>query len=92
MTKVSFSARHFILACHSGKFDVVHGGECPPVELRVDIIVFAEESYQFGAIHKRKWHRMLSYHTSSNSLCGSVVDKMTTMNLICECIIVVLIS
>ena len=31
MTKVSFSSRHFILARHSGKFDVVHGAECPPV-------------------------------------------------------------
>ena len=66
MRKVSFSARHFILACHSGKFDGVHGAECPPVDLRVEI-VFAEESYKVGAIYKRKRRRMLSYHTSSNS-------------------------
>ena len=89
MTKVSFSARHFILSCHSGKFDVVHKAECPPVELRVEI-VFAEESYHIGAIYKRKRHHVLPYDTSSNSLCGSVVDKMATMNLIYECIIVVL--
>ena len=76
LTKVSFSARQFILACHSGNFDVVHGAECPSVELRVEI-VFAEESYQFGAIYKRKRHRMLSYHTSSNSLlCESVASKV----------------
>ena len=81
MTKVSFSACQFILACHSGKFDVLRGAECPPVELRVEI-VFAEESYQFGANYKRKRLRMLSYHTSSNSLCGFVVDKMAIMNLI----------
>ena len=91
MIKVSFSARHFILACHSGKFDVVHGAECPPVELRVEI-VFAEQSYQFGAVYKRKCPRMLLYHTLSNSLCGSVVDEMATMNLIYKCIIVVLTS
>ena len=35
MTKVSFSARHFILARHSDKFDAVHGAECPPVELKL---------------------------------------------------------
>ena len=57
MTRVSFSARHFILACHSGKFDVIHGAECPPVEPRVEI-VFGEESCEFGAIYKRKRHRM----------------------------------
>ena len=51
------------------------------MELRFEI-VFAEE---------RK-HRMLSHHISSNSLCGSVVNKIATMNLIYECIIVVLIS
>ena len=87
----SFSARHFILACHSGKFDVAHGAECPPVELRVEIVL-SEESYQFGAIYKRKRHRIISCYTSSNSLCGSVVDRMATMNLIYECIIVVLTS
>ena len=90
MTKDSFSARHFILAHHSGEFDVVHGAECSPVELRVEI-VFAEESCQFGAIYKRK-HRMLSYHISSNNLYGFVVNKMATVNLIYECIIVVLTS
>ena len=52
-TKVSFSACHFILACHGGEFDVVHGAECPPLELRVEI-VFAEESCQFEAIYNRK--------------------------------------
>ena len=51
MTKVFFSACHFILARHSGKFDVPREAECPPVELRVDIVV-AEESCQFGAIYK----------------------------------------
>ena len=61
MTKVSVSTRHFILAHHSGKFDVDHGAESPPVELRAEI-VFEEESYQLGAIYKRKRHRMLSYH------------------------------
>ena len=44
VTKVSSSARKFILACPSGKFDVVHGGDCRPVELRVEIL-FAEESF-----------------------------------------------
>ena len=86
MTKTSFSARHFILARQSGEFDVVHGAECPPVEIRVEI-VFAEGSCQFGAIYKRK-HRMLSYHISRNNLCGSVVNKMAAMNLIYECFIV----
>ena len=87
MTKVSFSACHFILARHSGEFDVVHVAECSPVELRVEV-VFAEESCQFGAIYKRK-HRMLSYLISSSNSCGSVVNEMTTMNLIYESIIVV---
>ena len=88
MTKVSFSARHFILARPSGNFDVLREEECPPVKLRVEI-VFVEESCQFGAIYKRK-HRMFSYHISSNNLCGSVVNKMATMNIIYKCIIVVL--
>ena len=57
--------------------------------LRIEI-ASAGESYQFGAIKKR--HRMLSYHPPSISLSGSVVDKMATMNLIYECIIVVLTS
>ena len=35
---------------------------------------------------------MLSYHIPSNSLCGSVVNKMATMNLVYEYIIVVLTS
>ena len=61
MTKVSFSARHFILACHSDKSHVGHGTDCPPVKLRVEI-VFEEESYQFGAIYIKKRHRMLPYH------------------------------
>ena len=61
------------------------------MELRVEI-VFAEESCQSGVNYKRKRHRTLSYHISSNSLCGSVVNKMATMNLVYECIIVVLTS
>ena len=61
MTKFFFSACHFILARHSGKFDVFREAECPPVELTVEIM-FAEESCQFGAIYKRKRHRMLSYN------------------------------
>ena len=60
------------------------------MELRVEI-VFAEESCQFGAIYKRK-HRMLLYHISSKTLCGYVANKMATMNLIYECITVVLTS
>ena len=87
MTKLSSSACHFILARLSGKFDVLREAECPPVELRAEI-VFAEESCQFGAIYKRKRHRMIIYNISRNSLCGSVVKKITTMNLIYECIIV----
>ena len=61
MTKFSFSACHFILACHSGKFDVLREAEYPSVELRVEI-AFAEELCQFGAIYKRKRYYMLSYH------------------------------
>ena len=91
MIKASFLAGPFILACHSGKYDVVHGAECPPVGLRVEIVC-AEESYQFGAVCERKRYRMLSYHTSSNSLRRSVVDRMATINLIHECIIVALTS
>ena len=87
MTKLSSSACHFILARLSGKFDVLREAECPPVELRAEI-VFAEESCQFGAIYKRKRHRMIIYNISRNGLCGSVVKKITTMNLIYECIIV----
>ena len=41
---------------------------------------------------KTKRHRMLSYHTSNNSFCRSVVDKLATMNLTYECIIAVLTS
>ena len=87
MTKLSSSACHFILARLSGKFDVLHEAECPPVELRAEI-VFAEESCQFGAIYKRKRHRMILHHISRNGLSGSVVKKFTTMNLIYECTIV----
>ena len=61
------------------------------MELRVEI-VFAEESCQSGAIYKRKRHRILSYHISSNSLCEPVIIKMATMNLIYDWIIVVLTS
>ena len=74
MTKVSFSARHFILARHSGEFDVVHEAECPPVELRVEIM-FAEESF-FHVIYQVaiyvdilpiKWQQSTLY-TSMNVL------------------------
>ena len=71
--RISFSARHLILACHSGKFDVVHGAECPPVGLRVEI-VFAEESYQFGAIKENATvcfpiiHRVTVYYVDLLSI------------------------
>ena len=61
------------------------------MELRVEIVV-AKGSYQLGAIYKRKRHRMLSYYISAHSLCGAVVNKMATMNLMYECIIAVATS
>ena len=78
MTKVSFSARHFILARHSSEFDVVHGAECPPVELRVEIM-FAGESC-FHVIYQVTIY------------VDMLPIKMATINLIYkyECIIVVL--
>ena len=66
-------------------------GELQKMELK-SRFVFAEESCQFGRSYKRKRHRMLSYHVSSNSLCGSLVKKMATVNLMYECITVVLTS
>ena len=51
-------------------FDVLRELGCPPVELRVEIVV-AEEACQFGAIYKKKRHCMLSYY-----LPGSYMDLL----------------
>ena len=89
---ISFSARHFLILARQSctlTYFVRQSVLLWSLESR---FVFAEESCQFGVIYKRKRHRMFLYYISSNSLCGSVVNKMATLNLIYECNIVVLTS
>ena len=72
MTKISFSARHFILARHSDKFHVVHREECTLLKLRVEI-VFAEESCQLGAIYK-----------NTGTVCFHIIIMQQFMWICCQ--------